>query len=111
MGEEVGGRDNERVIAIASSLVRGVVYVAEMVVLPSYFCERLVDEVEGISDGVLGDVCNGVMGFGGHQHKSVLLVDGDDSAELALSRDKWIWECVMGGEVGFGCAGVRVGGQ
>ena len=98
-------------IAIANSLVGDVVYVAEMVVLPSYFCERLVNEVGGICEGVLGDICDGVMGCGGRQHKSVLLMDGDDSAESALSRDKWIWECVMGGAVGFGCAGVHVGGQ
>ena len=48
MGEEVGDQDDERVIAIANSLVGDVMYVAEMVVLSSYFCKRLVDEVEGI---------------------------------------------------------------
>ena len=88
MGEEVGDQEDEQVIAIANFLVGDVMYVAEIVVLPFYFCERLVDEVEGICDGVLGDICNGVMGFGELQRRSVLWVGKDGSTEPALSRDK-----------------------
>ena len=89
MGEEVGDQDDEQVLAIANFLVGDIVYIAEIVVLPFYFCKRLVDEVEGIfCDGVLGDICNGVMGFGELQRRSVLWVGKDGSTEPALSRDK-----------------------
>ena len=88
MGEEVVDQDDEQVLAIANFLVGDIVYIAEIVVSPFYSCERLVNEVEGICDRVLGDICNGVMGFGELQRRSVLSVGKDGSTEPALSRDK-----------------------
>ena len=97
LGEGGGDQGDEQVVAIANFLVGGVAYVVEMVVFSSHVHSRSVGGIGDACNRVLGDVCDGVMGFGELQHKSVLsvgrhksvlLVGKDGSAEPAQSRDK-----------------------
>ena len=88
MGEGERDQGDGQVIAIASSPVGDVVYVVEMVILSSYFRDRSVDGNEDVCDGVVGNLCNRVMGLGEIQHKSVLSMGRDNPAGPALSRDR-----------------------
>ena len=88
MEEGEGDQGDEQVIAIANSLVGGVAYVVEMVVVSSYVHSRSVYGVGDICKVVVGNICDGVMGLGKHQHKSVLSMGKDHLSEPALSRDR-----------------------
>ena len=66
MGEGGGDRGGGQVIAIASSLVGGVLDALEMVVVSSY----------GHGERVGGDVCDGVVGLEEHQHRSFFSMGG-----------------------------------